>query len=112
MAHLERLVRPGFVAATGTARMADLVRYVQGIDHRLAKLPEDPHRDAARLREVAALEARYVATLRRYGRAVPSEAADVGWLLEELRVSVFAQQLGAAKGISATKVAKAIAALP
>ncbi|MCB0957268.1 MAG: ATP-dependent RNA helicase HrpA [Ilumatobacter sp.] len=111
-AHLRRLVRPGFVASTGTARMKDLVRYVQAIDHRLAKLPEDPHRDAARLREVAALEARYTAALRRMGRHVPPEAGEVGWLLEELRVATFAQQLGAAKGTSVARVAKAIAALP
>jgi len=111
-AHLARLVRPGFVAATGTARMKDLVRYVQAIDHRLARLPEDPHRDQSRLREVAALEARYVSALRRYGRSVPPEAAEVGWLLEELRVSVFAQQLGAAKGISPAKITKALSLLP
>ncbi|HAP77412.1 MAG TPA: ATP-dependent RNA helicase HrpA [Acidimicrobiaceae bacterium] len=110
-AHLARLVRPGFVAAAGTARLADVLRYVRGIDHRLAKLPEAPHKDQARLREVTALEARYVAALKRIGRVVPAEATEVGWMLEELRVSVFAQQLGAAKGISAPKVAAAIASL-
>ena len=110
-AHLDRLVRPGFVAATGTARMKDLLRYVQALDHRLAKLPEAPQRDARGLREVATLEARYTDVLRRWGRHVPADAGEVGWMLEELRVATFAQQLGAAKGTSVSKVAAAIAAL-
>jgi ATP-dependent helicase HrpA len=109
---LDRLVRPGFVAATGVARLADVVRYVRAIDHRLSKLPEDPHRDAAKLRDIAVLEARYVALLRRTERDdITPEFIDVGWQLEELRVSVFAQQLGTAKAVSQTKVSKALATL-
>ncbi len=109
-AQLARLVRPGFAASAGVARLPDVGRYVKALDHRLAKLPEDPHRDQARLREVAALEALYVVLLGRLGREVPSEVVDIGWQLEELRVSVFAQQLGAARGVSAAKIAKAIRA--
>ena len=109
---LDRLVRPGFVTATGVARLLDVVRYVSAIDHRLAKLPEGPHRDAARLRDVAAVEARYVALLRRMDRDdITAEVIDVGWLLEELRVSVFAQQLGTARPVSLQKVSRAIQAL-
>ena len=109
---LDRLVRPGFVAATGVGRLADVVRYVRAIDHRLSKLPENPYRDAAKLRDVAAVEARYVALLRRTERDdITPEFIDVGWLLEELRVSVFAQQLGTARPVSLTKVSKALATL-
>ena len=109
---LERLVRSGFVAATGVSRLADVVRYVRAIDHRLSKLPEDPYRDAAKLRDVAAIEARYVALLRRTDRDdITPDFIDVGWLLEELRVSIFAQQLGTARAVSLTKVSKALAAL-
>ena len=108
---LERLVRSGFVAATGVSRLADVVRYVRAIDHRLSKLPEDPYRDAAKLRDVAAIEARYVALLRRTDRDdITPDFIDVGWLLEELRVSIFAQQLGTARAVSLTKVSKALAA--
>ncbi|MDP2289726.1 MAG: ATP-dependent RNA helicase HrpA, partial [Actinomycetota bacterium] len=97
-AQLDRLVRPGFVTAAGEARLPDLLRYVKAIDMRLAKLPEDPHRDHARLRDVTALEQRYVAHLRRLDRDdITAEVVDLGWLLEELRVSVFAQQLGTAR---------------
>ncbi|MDO8364593.1 MAG: ATP-dependent RNA helicase HrpA [Actinomycetota bacterium] len=111
-AQLDRLVRPGFVTATGTGRLADVLRYVKAIDHRLAKLPEDPHRDQARLREVVVLEARYVALLRRMDRDdITPELIDVGWLLEELRVATFAQQLGTARPASPQRVSKELAAL-
>jgi ATP-dependent helicase HrpA len=110
-AQLARLVHPGFVVTAGLARLTDLVRYVKAIDHRLAKLPEDPHRDQARLRDVVALEQRYVRLLQRTPRAdVTAELVELGWSLEELRVSVFAQGLGAARGVSAPKIAKQLAA--
>ena len=109
---LDRLVRPGFVTATGVSRLPDVVRYVRAIDHRLSKLPEDPYRDAAKLRDVAVIEARYVALLHRTERDdITLEFVDVGWLLEELRVSIFAQQLGTARAVSLTKVSKALASL-
>jgi len=105
---LARLVRPGFVTAAGAARLADIVRYVRAIGHRLGKLPEDPHRDQARLGEVLAVERRYVALLRRLDRdEITPAVIDVGWLLEDLRVSVFAQQLGG-KGTSLQRAAKAV----
>ncbi len=111
-AQLDRLVRPGFVAASGAHRLRDLVRYVKAIDHRLAKMPEDPHRDATRLRDVAALESRYIALLRRLHRdEITPDVVEVGWLLEELRVATFAQQLGTAKSASVTRLAKELAAL-
>ncbi len=111
-AQLDRLVRPGFVAASGASRLRDLVRYVKAIDHRLAKLPEDPHKDASRLRDIAALERRYIAFLRRLHRdEITPDIVEVGWLLEELRVATFAQQLGTAKSVSVTRLAKELVAL-
>ncbi len=111
-AQLDRLVRPGFVAATGAARLRDVLRYVKAIDHRLTKLPEDPHKDAARLRDIAALERRYVSFLRRLHRdEVTPEIVEVGWLLEELRVAVFAQQLGTPRSVSVQRLTKELSAL-
>ncbi len=110
-AQLARLVRPGFVVTTGPERLPDVLRYVKAIDQRLTKLPEAPQKDQNNLRDVLALERRYTDLLRRTPReAVTAELVDIGWLLEELRVSVFAQQLGAARGISPAKIAKSIAA--
>jgi ATP-dependent helicase HrpA len=110
LAQLSRLIRPGFVASGGPARLADLLRYVKAIDHRLAKLPEAPQKDLYNLRPIVALEQRYVTLLRRTPAAeITSELVDIGWMLEELRVSVFAQQVGAAKGVSPAKITKALA---
>ena len=55
---LDRLVGPGFVQRTGAARLADVVRYVRGIEHRLERLPDDIPRDVRRMAEVRPLEAR------------------------------------------------------
>ena len=108
---LARLVRPGFVTASGVGRLGDVLRYVRALDHRLGKLPEDPYRDTAKLREVLGLEARYKALLRRLDREdITPEVIDIGWLLEELRVSVFAQQIGTARPVSAQRVGKELTA--
>jgi len=106
-------VRPGFVATAGAIRLPDVVRYVKGIDQRLAKLPENPTRDARGLSEVAAVETAYRDLLRRFGRTVPLDVVELGWQLEELRVSTFAQSLGAARGVSVARLRTAIrAAVP
>ncbi|MFT3855190.1 MAG: ATP-dependent RNA helicase HrpA [Ilumatobacteraceae bacterium] len=111
-AQLDRLVRPGFVAATGLSRLADVERYVEAIARRAAKLPEDPRRDRQRMAEVVALEDRYRTILARQPRGrVPAEVVDAGWLLEELRVGTFAQQIRTARPVSPQRVAKALAAL-
>jgi ATP-dependent helicase HrpA len=109
LAQLSRLIRPGFVASGGSARLTDLVRYVKAVDHRLAKLPEAPQKDLNHLRPIVALEQRYISLLRRTPAAeITAELVDIGWMLEELRVSVFAQQVGAAKGVSPAKIVKAL----
>jgi len=111
-AQLARLVRPGFVASTGPTRLPDVLRYVKAIELRLTKLPEAPHKDQANLRDVVALERRYTDLLRRTPRgAITAEMVEVGWMLEELRVSVFAQSLGAARGTSPTRIVKALQSL-
>jgi ATP-dependent helicase HrpA len=97
------------VASGGTARLADLLRYVKAIDHRMAKLPEAPQKDLTHLRPIVALEQRYITLLRRTPATdITTELVDIGWMLEELRVSVFAQQVGAAKGVSPAKITKAL----
>ena len=111
-AQLDRLTRDGFIRVAGAGRLSDVLRYVRALDHRLAKLPEAPLKDAANLRDIVTLERRYTDLLKRTGReAVTPEMVDLGWMLEELRVAVFAQTLGAAKGTSAARVSKALAAL-
>jgi ATP-dependent helicase HrpA len=100
-----RLLHPGFVTTTGASRLPDLLRYLRGALHRLEKLPDNPGRDLQDLREVQALEDELA-------RSVPSrpEVDRIRWLLEELRVSLFAQQLGTPVKVSVTRVRREIEA--
>jgi ATP-dependent helicase HrpA len=102
---LDRLVRPGFVIAAGAGRLADVVRYVQGIQRRLEKLPEDPGRDLQRIREAVAIEQRYAAFVATLAPSqVTRSVVDTGWMLEELRISLFAQTLGTSGPVSAKRI--------
>ena len=112
--HLRRLVRRRFVATAGVRRLPDVLRYVRGIERRLDKVTDGPMRDAQRLRTVATLEARYEALLDAYERSkrpLPTEAVELGWLLEELRVSEFAQTLGTAVSVSPQRISRDLARL-
>ena len=99
---LERLVAPGFVTRTGTHRLHHLVRYITAIGRRLDKLPASPGRDRQLQRQVEALEERY-ARLARHDLD-----GTVRWMLEELRVSLFAQSLGTAEPVSEKRLRKAL----
>ena len=111
-AHLDRLVRPGFVTTAGTGRLADVERYVRGIGVRLEKLPEAPGRDAARMAEVGPVEADYRQLLAALTPAqVTSRVTETGWLIEELRLSLFAQTVGAKTPVSPKRVMAEIDAL-
>ncbi|MEI2732747.1 MAG: ATP-dependent RNA helicase HrpA [Dermatophilaceae bacterium] len=112
-AQLAELIRPGFVAETGASRLADLDRYLRAVAHRLERAPSDLARDRARTDEVLAVERRYAAlldTLRpsQRGRA---DVVAIGWMIEELRVSLFAQGLGTAYPVSAKRIDRAIDAV-
>ena len=99
---LERLVQPGFVTRTGTRRLHHLTRYLTAIDRRLDKLAAAPARDRQLQRQVEALEERY----RGLARFDTDDA--VAWMLEELRVSLFAQPLGTAEPVSEQRLRKAL----
>ncbi len=111
-AHLGRLVRPGFVLAAGIDRLGDIGRYVDGLAHRLEHLAGAVDRDRRRMDEVVPLEARYSAFVDALpaGEATP-ELAELSWQLEELRISVFAQSLGAKGSVSPKRIGKALSAL-
>jgi len=113
-AQLAELIRPGFVADTGLDRLPDLDRYLRAVLHRLDKAPTDLARDRQRLTEVLAAEGAYaalLATLRPSQRGATDVTA-IAWMIEELRVSLFAQSLGTAYAISVKRIEKAIAAIP
>ena len=110
--HLHRLVHRRMVVSAGVRRLPDVVRYVRGIERRLDKLADAPHKDLQRLRAVARLEAQYRQLLAAYGRGpVPPDVVDLGWQLEELRIAEFAQTLGVKGSVSAQRIARQLAGL-
>jgi ATP-dependent helicase HrpA len=112
-AQVHTLVRPGFVTATGLGRLRDVGRYLEGVRVRLDKLGDRPARDRELMATARAVEDDYaasVAALPRTRRGDP-DVVEVRWLLEELRISFFAQMLGTARPVSAPRVRKALAAL-
>jgi ATP-dependent helicase HrpA len=112
-AQLVALLPGGFGSATGRARLRDLERYVRAIGRRLERLPRDVEVDRARMWRVHAIQAAFD-DLRRAlpaGRAAAPDVADIRWLIEELRVSLFAQQLGTARPVSEQRIYRAIDAI-
>ncbi|NIJ13136.1 ATP-dependent helicase HrpA [Saccharomonospora amisosensis] len=109
-AQLAALVYPGFVTGTGYDRLPDLVRYLRAIERRLEKLPTDPAGDVRRLREIAWLNDEYRAALGALppGAQPPPELGRIRWMIEELRVSFFAQTLRTAYPVSVKRVLRAL----
>jgi ATP-dependent helicase HrpA len=105
-AQLSRLIFPGFVTAAGARRLPDVLRYLRAIDRRLERLPDDPYRDRERMQQIQQVEARYVRT--RDAHPSNLKIREVRWMIEELRVSFFAQQLGTAYPVSEKRILKAL----
>ncbi|MDT7572322.1 MAG: ATP-dependent helicase HrpA [Actinomycetota bacterium] len=106
---LGRLVGPGFVTATGLERLPDLARYLKAIEVRLSKLPRDAERDRRELATVHAVQEEVESLLRR--RPHDPRAQELRWLVEELRVSLFAQGMRTKRPVSEKRIYKAIDAL-
>ncbi|MBT1445892.1 ATP-dependent RNA helicase HrpA [Shewanella sp. JM162201] len=105
-AQLDKLVYKGFVADCGYSRLGDVIRYLKAIDYRLEKLPVDPTRDKLQLLSVQKVEQALAAQLAKVPKSlpVPAHLLEARWLIEELRVSLFAQVLGTAVPISEKRV--------
>ena len=91
--------------------MQHLARYLQAITLRLDKYRADPARDAARLAELRPLEQRYWRLVAERKGAVDERMAEFRWLMEELRVSFFAQELRTPQPVSVKRLEKAWAQL-
>ncbi|HEX6872597.1 MAG TPA: ATP-dependent RNA helicase HrpA, partial [Micromonosporaceae bacterium] len=112
-AQLVALIRPGFVTATGPRHLSDLPRYLTAIGRRLAKLPANPARDRDWMDEVHQVQREYdevLATLAPSRRDDP-DVREIRWMIEELRVSLFAQDLRTAYPVSAVRIYRALDAL-
>ncbi|WP_350001663.1 ATP-dependent RNA helicase HrpA [Pseudarthrobacter sp. WHRI 8279] len=103
---LEQLVYPGFVARTGYAQLSQLPRYLSAIEMRLERLPGNVQRDALNMAVVQRLEDDYDDAVSALlpGRKAGPELTRVRWMLEELRVSLFAVELGTAYSVSEKRI--------
>ena len=109
--HAATLIHPGFVSATPPRRLPYLVRYVRAASYRIEKAQANPHRDAELTWRIHDVEEAYAKARAAYaaGPADPARAAElaeVRWLIEELRVSLFAQQLGTDGPVSEKRIRK------
>ena len=103
---LGRLIYPGMLTAMGLKRLPDLLRYVSALEYRLSRLAETLPRDRARMATVHPLEAEFDHLI----DTLPSspELIDIGWQLQELRVSLFAQPIGVNGTVSEKRIRQAL----
>ncbi len=110
---LDRLLPKGFVTATGVGRLNDLTRYLTAIARRLDRLPHALGADRDRMSRVHAVEDAYDELVQALSpvRASADDVRDIAWQIEELRVSLWAQQLGTPRPVSEQRIYKAIDAV-
>ena len=102
-AQLRRLTGAAFIEQAGAGHLRDLPRYIQAIGQRLGKLGESPGRDRQGMARIHALEDAVVSA-----DGDPAAVDEILWMLEELRVSVFAQGLGTSRSVSEQRIRRAI----
>jgi ATP-dependent helicase HrpA len=107
---LAGLVFAGFVAATGRTQLRELPRYLRGIVHRLDKLPGSVARDDVAMQRVHAVQAEYDQLLAE--RPAGPDVRRIRWMIEELRISLFAQPIGTAGPVSERRIYRAMDDLP
>jgi ATP-dependent helicase HrpA len=107
---LAGLIFPGFVSRTGLAQLRSLPRYLQALTWRIQRLPDNPGRDRVWMTEVQTATARFTDA----GGVIPlpphakPSLVHARWMLEELRVSLFAQRLGTAETVSLQRIQKVL----
>lgn len=107
---LNGLVYSGFVTQNGWRRLPDTLRYLQAIERRMEKLAQDPHRDRAQMLRVEQVQKVW----QQWWHKLPArlqesdEVKEVRWMIEELRVSYFAQQLGTPYPVSDKRILQTI----
>ncbi len=105
-AQLDRLMPKRFIDATPWPQLAHLPRYLKAITMRLDKLRADPARDAQRLAELRPIEQRFWRHLAERKGVPDARLDEFRWLLEELRVSLFAQELRTPQPVSVKRLDK------
>ena len=108
---LQKLMPKKFLVATPWTQLQHFARYLKAIVLRLDKLRADPARDAAKVLELKPQEQRYWRLVAERKGAVDDRMLEFRWLLEELRVSFFAQELRTPQPVSIKRLEKAWAQL-
>ncbi|MDZ7653178.1 MAG: ATP-dependent RNA helicase HrpA [Burkholderiaceae bacterium] len=103
---LRLLFAPGFIVATPAAQLGHYPRYLKAIAARLDKLKADPVRDAQRQAELAQLVSPWQREFAARKGVADPRLAEFRWLLEELRVSLFAQELRTPMPVSVKRLQK------
>ena len=103
---LAALVPPGFVSATPATRLPHLVRYLRAALLRIEKAPANPAADDSRAWQVAE------ASTRPWDSRTAATLEEARWMVEELRVSLFAQQLGTDGKVSVKRIDKLLSTIP
>ncbi len=112
-AQIENLIYKGFVTDCGWKKLPDILRYMKAIERRLDKLAIDPNRDRLHLLKIEAVNTKYQELLNKIpkGGLVKDSIKEIRWMIEELRVSYFAQQLGTPYPISDKRIYNVIEAM-
>jgi len=103
---LDKLVYKGFVTFSGIDQLDNINRYLNALLRRLEKLPVDPNQDRLKMLEANKVTEAYQKLLstQRSDKPLTKEILDIQWMLQELRVSLFAQNLGTAYPISVKRI--------
>ncbi|ELT6287398.1 ATP-dependent RNA helicase HrpA [Vibrio cholerae] len=111
-AQIEGLIFSGFATECGWKRLPDILRYMRAIERRMEKLPVDPNKDRLHMLKIESVANKYKELLNKIpkGMAIPDNVREIRWMLEELRVSYFAQQLGTPYPVSDKRITNAIEA--
>jgi ATP-dependent helicase HrpA len=107
---LRELLAPGFLRDTGRARLAQFPRYLKAMKLRAERLRQDPARDQARMLGVQLYWREYL-KLRATGSSNGAQLDELRWLVEEMRVSTFAQEIRTVESVSPKRLAKLVEAL-
>ncbi len=110
-AQVGRLMAPGFVGDAGVRRLRDYPRYLGAVTHRRERLDGQVARDRQLMDQLAGLQEAWLHAVAALpdGQPVPQHLRDARWMLEEYRVSLFAQQLGTREKVSDQRIRKVMA---
>ncbi len=107
-AQVGRLMAPGFVADAGATRLRDYPRYLAAVTHRRERLDAQVAKDRQLMDQLAGLQEAWLHAVAALpgGQPLPQHLRETRWMIEEYRVSLFAQQLGTREKVSDQRIRK------